>query len=50
MFLVVFFILLAAWLVVWFAVHVTSVFVHLLIIAAVISLIMHFVRRRKTVP
>ncbi|MBV9084426.1 MAG: lmo0937 family membrane protein [Acidobacteriaceae bacterium] len=41
-----FFILLIVWLVAWAAMHVAGGFVHLLIVIAVISLIIHFVRGR----
>jgi len=43
-FLVLFFILLIAWLICWAALHIAGGFIHLLIIVAVISLILHFVR------
>ena len=43
------FVLLAAlWLIFWLGVHVTSFAVHVLIVLAVISLIVHFVRGRGT--
>jgi hypothetical protein len=45
-FLVLFFILLIVWLIAWAAMHVASGFIHILIVIAVISLIVHFVRRR----
>lgn len=45
-FLVLFFVLLVAWLLAWAAFHVAGGFIHILIIIAVISLIVHFVRRR----
>lgn len=45
-FLVLFFVLLIIWLVAWAALHVTGGFIHLLIVIAVISLIIHFVRGR----
>jgi hypothetical protein len=50
MFLTLFFILLALWLIFWLGVHVTAFAIHLLIIFAVIALILHFVRggRRTT--
>ncbi|MBV9081061.1 MAG: lmo0937 family membrane protein [Acidobacteriaceae bacterium] len=44
MFLVLFFVLLIGWLLAWAAFHVAGGFVHLLLIIAVISLIIHFVR------
>jgi len=45
-FLVLFFVLLIVWLVAWTAFHVAGGFIHLLVIIAVISLIVHFVRGR----
>jgi Family of unknown function (DUF5670) len=45
-FLVLFFVLLIIWLIAWAAFHVAGGFIHLLIVIAVISLIIHFVRRR----
>ncbi|MBV8205375.1 MAG: hypothetical protein JO041_01175 [Acidobacteria bacterium] len=39
-----FLVLAALWLILWLGVHVTSGLIHLLIIVAVISLIVHFVR------
>jgi len=46
MFLVVFVILLVAWLLGFTMFHVASGLIHLLLILAVISIIMHFVRGR----
>ena len=43
-FLIVFFVLLVAWLVVWGALHVAGGAIHLLLVVAVISLLIHFVR------
>lgn len=43
-FLILFFILLAAWLIVWAGLHLAGGFIHLLIVLAVISLIVHFAR------
>jgi len=50
-FLWLFFVLLVLWLIFWLAVHVTSGLIHLLLVVAVISLIIHLVRgpRRSTV-
>lgn len=48
MFLTLFFILLALWLIFWLGVHITSGLIHLLIIFAVIALIVHFVRGSRT--
>jgi hypothetical protein len=49
-FLWLFFVLVALWLIFWLAVHITSGLIHLLLLVAVISLIIHFVRgpRRST--
>lgn len=49
MFLVLFFILLVAWLLGWVAFHVASGLIHILLILAVISIILHFFRGRSTV-
>jgi hypothetical protein len=46
MFLVVFVVLVVAWLLGWAAFHVAGGLIHLLLIVAVISLIVHFVRGR----
>ena len=43
-FLFLFFVFLVIWLVCWVAFHVAGGFIHLLIVIAVISLILHFVR------
>ncbi len=48
-FLIFFFILLVAWLVVWAGLHLASGAIHLLLVLAVIFLIVHFVRGRRTV-
>ncbi|HVW85075.1 MAG TPA: lmo0937 family membrane protein [Bryobacteraceae bacterium] len=48
-FLILFFVLLVGWLVAWAAYHVAGGAIHLLLIIAVISLIMHFFRGRSTV-
>jgi hypothetical protein len=50
LFLWLFFVLLVLWVIFWFAVHVTSGLIHLLLVVALISLIVHFVRgpRRTT--
>ncbi len=47
-FLVLFFVFLIIWLVAWAAFHVAGGFVHLLVVIAVISLIIHFVRGRRS--
>ncbi|HEY1241326.1 MAG TPA: lmo0937 family membrane protein [Bryobacteraceae bacterium] len=49
MFLVLFFVLLVAWLLGWVAFHVASGLIHILLILAVISIIAHFFRGRSTV-
>ncbi|MDQ1469309.1 MAG: hypothetical protein QOJ99_789, partial [Bryobacterales bacterium] len=48
-FLVLFFLLLAAWFVAWALMHVASGAIHLLLVIAVISLIMHLFRGRTAV-
>lgn len=47
MFIVIFVVLLVIWLLSFLAFHVTSGLIHLLLIFAVISLIVHFFRGRK---
>lgn len=49
MFLALFIILLFVWILGWAAFHVASGLIHLLLIVAVISLILHFVRGRRAV-
>ena len=46
MFMMLFVVLLLAWLLGWGAFHVAGGLIHLLLIVAVISLIVHFVRGR----
>jgi Flp pilus assembly protein TadB len=48
-FLFLFFVLLVAWIVVWAALHLAGGLVHLLLIFAVIALIIHLVRPRRTI-
>jgi hypothetical protein len=48
MFLILFIVLVVAWLLGFLAFHVAGSLIHLLIIVAVISLIVHFVRGRST--
>lgn len=48
MLLFLFILLLVGWLLGWIAFHVTVWAIHLLIVAAVIALILHFVRGRRT--
>ena len=47
MFLGLFIVLLVAWLFGWAAFHVAGGLIHLLLIVAVISLVVHFVRGRR---
>jgi hypothetical protein len=48
MFLALFVILLIAWILGWIVFHVASALIHILLAVAVISLILHFVRRART--
>lgn len=48
-FLILFIFLLLGWLVAWAAFHMAGGMIHLLLIFAVIALILHFVRGRRTV-
>ncbi len=48
-FVFLFFVLVAVWLTAWAAFHVAGGAIHLLLIIAVISLLIHFVRGRSTV-
>jgi len=45
MFLILFIVLLVAWLLGFFAFHMAGGLIHILLIVAVISLIVHFLRR-----
>jgi uncharacterized membrane protein (DUF485 family) len=45
-FLVVFIVLLVAWALGWLAFHVAGGLIHILLVVAIISLIVHFVRGR----
>ena len=47
LFLILFFVLLAVWLLCWAAFHVAGGMIHLLLVVAVISLIVHFVTGRS---
>jgi hypothetical protein len=47
MFLILFMVLLVAWLLGWVGFHVAGGLIHLLLIVAVIALILHFVRGRR---
>ena len=49
LFLMLFFVLLGIWMVGWIAFHVAGGLIHLLLVIAVISLIVHLVRRRRPV-
>jgi hypothetical protein len=45
-YMIAFLVLVIAWIACWIVFHVTSVFIHVLLIAALVSLILHFVRGR----
>jgi hypothetical protein len=47
-FVILFILLLLAWVFSWAVFHVASALIHILLIVAVISLILHFVRRSRT--
>ncbi len=47
MFLILFVLLLAAWLLGWVGFHVAGGLIHLLLIVAIVALILHFVRGRR---
>jgi Family of unknown function (DUF5670) len=49
MFLILFIVLLAIWLIAWAAFHITAGGIHILLALAVIFLIIHFARGRRTV-
>jgi hypothetical protein len=46
LFLILFFVLLGVWATAWLAYHVAGGLIHLILIVAIISLIMHLFRRR----
>ncbi len=48
MFLGLFILLVALWLIFWLGVHITSGLIHLLLIVAIISLVLHLVRGPRT--
>ncbi len=48
LFLVLFFVFVVIWLVSWAAFHVAGGLIHLLLIVAVVSLIIHFVRGSRS--
>jgi len=45
--LVLFLVLFVAWLILWAALHIAGAAIHLLLILAVISLVIHFLRPRR---
>ncbi len=47
-FLILFIVLLLAWIFSWAVFHVAGALLHILLVVAVISLILHFVRGRRT--
>jgi hypothetical protein len=47
MFLILFVVLLAAWLLGWVGFHLAGGLIHLLLIVAIVALILHFVRGRR---
>jgi hypothetical protein len=49
LFLILFFVLLGLWAMAWLSFHVAGGLIHLLLVVAVISLIMHLFRRRSAV-
>ena len=49
LFLMLFFVLVVAWLLAWAAFHITAGMIHILLFVAVVFLIMHFVAGRRTV-
>lgn len=49
MFIVLFIVLLMAWVFGWLAFHVASGLIHILLLVAVVSLVLHFVRPRSAV-
>jgi hypothetical protein len=48
-FLVLFFVLLGAWLFAWAAYHIAGGMIHLLLVIAVIALVLHLLRPRRTI-
>ena len=49
LFLILFFMLIGVWLVMWIGLHVAGGLIHLLLIVAIISLVLHLVRGRSAV-
>jgi Flp pilus assembly protein TadB len=47
LFLILFFVLLCVWLVSWAAFHIAGGLIHIILVIAVISLVVHFLRRRS---
>jgi hypothetical protein len=47
LFLILFFVLIGAWLILWAAFHIAGGLIHILLIVAVIALILHLVRGRS---
>jgi Family of unknown function (DUF5670) len=48
MLFMLFIVLLVGWLLGWFVFHVTATLIHVLLVLALISLVLHFVRRRPS--
>ncbi len=49
LFLILFFMLIGVWLVMWIGLHLAGGLIHLLLLIAVVSLIMHLVRGHRAV-
>jgi hypothetical protein len=49
LFLILFFMLIGVWLVMWIGLHLAGGLIHLLLIIAIISLVLHLVRGRTAV-
>jgi hypothetical protein len=47
LFLILFFLLLGAWLILWAAFHIAGGLIHILLAVAVVALILHLFRRRS---
>lgn len=47
LFLILFFVLIGAWLLLWIGLHLAGGMIHLLLLIAVIALVMHLVRGRS---
>jgi hypothetical protein len=47
LFLILFFLLLGAWVILWAAFHIAGGMIHILLVIAVIALILHLVRGRS---